>query len=424
MPYDESTSRDPETRPPSGQDAPPRDDVRPRERDPDQQDKPRRADDRDPGDGGAERNGQDRDDKSGEGKGGGGKDAGKQTKRRSPVVWIILALVLIAAIIGGVIYWLSTRNLETTDDAYTDGRAIMVAPKVSGYVLDLAVNDNQFVHAGDLLVQIDPRDYITARDRSRANLEIAQAQERSAKLASEVAQKNFPARLAQAQAQLDTAKAQLFQAQTDYNRQHRVARSATTQQAVDQSTAALQQAQAQVQSAQASVQQAEPVKQNVGQTLQQVSQIQGQVDQARAQLAQDELNLSYTRVVAPQDGWVTRRNVEKGNYLSAGTQIMALVSPQVWVTANFKETQLNRMRAGQPVDINVDAYPGLKLKGHVDSVQLGSGSRFSAFPAENATGNFVKIVQRVPVKVDIDSGLDPNLPLPLGVSVEPTVNVK
>ncbi len=136
-----------------------------------------------------------------------------------------------------------------------------------------------------------------------------------------------------------------------------------------------------------------PVQQNIEQSNQQVSQQQGQVDQAQAQLDQAELNLSYTHVTAPQEGWITRRNVERGNYATSGTSIMSVVSPEVWVTANFKETQLNRMRPGQAVDLAVDAYPGLKLKGHVDSVQLGSGARFSAFPAENATGNFVKIVQ-------------------------------
>ncbi len=438
MPYDEATLREPDAEPGASPQASPRNEartgaeVRPRERDPDERDRdrdrdrdkdrdkerdqPQRRQDasRDRGDAGDGKS--DKDDSK--------KGDGKQQKRRSPLVWIILAIVLIAAVIGGVLWWLSVRNLQTTDDAYTDGRAVMISPKVAGYVADLAINDNQFVRAGDLLVQINPRDYITARDQARANLEIAEAQAKASQYAAEVARKNFPARLAQAQAQLANARAQLFQAQTDYNRQHKVARSATTQQAVDQSTAALQQAQAQVQSAEAAVQQAEPVQQSIGQADQQVSQIKGQVDQARAQLAQAELNLSYTRVIAPQDGWVTRRNVEKGNYVNTGTSIMSLVSPQVWVTANFKETQLNRMRRGQEVDINVDAYPGLKLKGHVDSVQLGSGSRFSAFPAENATGNFVKIVQRVPVKIDIDSGLDPTLPLPLGISVEPTVKLK
>ena len=129
-------------------------------------------------------------------------------------------------------------------------------------------------------------------------------------------------------------------------------------------------------------------------------------------------------MTAPSDGWVTKRAVERGSYVQQGQQIMSLVEPDVWVTANFKETQLNRMRPGQPVSIAVDAYPGLKLRGHVDSLQLGSGAKFTAFPPENATGNFVKIVQRVPVKIVIDSGLDPAIPLPLGISVEPTVSVK
>jgi membrane fusion protein (multidrug efflux system) len=155
-----------------------------------------------------------------------------------------------------------------------------------------------------------------------------------------------------------------------------------------------------------------------------VKQLEGQVAQARAQLEQAQINLGYTTVTAPQDGWVTKRNVDRGNYVAAGAEIMSLVSPQVWVTANFKETQLDRMRPGQAVDIAVDAYPGLKLRGHVDSIQLGSGSKFTAFPPENATGNFVKIVQRVPVKIDIDSGLDPKVTLPLGISVEPSVELK
>ena len=137
-------------------------------------------------------------------------------------------------------------------------------------------------------------------------------------------------------------------------------------------------------------------------------QLEAQVALAQAQLAQAELNLEWTKVRAPQDGWVTKRNVDKGNYVQVGQSVMALVTPDVWVTANFKEDQLDRMRPGDRVDIDVDAFPDLHLEGHVDSIQLGSGSRFSAFPAENATGNFVKIVQRVPVKIVIDSGLDPN----------------
>ncbi len=407
MPYDEATPPERDTAPSVAE----RPDIRPPP--PAPEEAPSRRDDTalssDAGDESARKAGGDEKDKE---------------KRRSPLVWIILLIVLVAAAIGGVIWWESVKNLESTDDAYTDGHAIAVAPKTSGTVIELAVRDNEFVHKGQLLLRIDPRDLITVRNQAQGRLDVALAQQRAAELAAEIARKNFPARLAQAQAQLATAHAQLFNAQTEYNRQHRVARSATTQQAIDQSVAQLQQAQAQVQVAEAQVQQAEPVQPNIQEAEQQVSQLQGQVEEARAQLAQAKLNLSYAEVRAPQDGWVTKRNVEAGNYVTTGTTLMMLVAPQVWVTANFKETQLDRMRPGQKVDIHVDAYPGLKLKGHVDSVQLGSGSKFSAFPAENATGNYVKIVQRVPVKIDIDSGLDPKLPLPLGISVEPTVHLK
>jgi membrane fusion protein, multidrug efflux system len=176
--------------------------------------------------------------------------------------------------------------------------------------------------------------------------------------------------------------------------------------------------------AEAQVLQASPVPQRISETEKQVGQLQGQVEQAQARLEQAQLNLSWTQVTAPQDGWITKRNVEVGNYVAPGQQIFALVAPEVWITANFKESQLADMRKGQPVKIKIDAYPKLDLRGHVDSIQLGSGSKFTAFPPENATGNFVKVVQRVPVKIVIDSGLDPDIPLPLGISAEPTVTVR
>ena len=171
------------------------------------------------------------------------------------------------------------------------------------------------------------------------------------------------------------------------------------------------------------MQQADLVPQFIAEAEAQVKQLEAQVALARAQLEQASLNLSWTKVAAPQDGWITRRNVEQGNYVQAGQSIFSIVTPDVWVTANFKESQLDRMRPGQRVDISVDAYPHLKLRGHIDSMQLGSGSRFTAFPPENATGNFVKIVQRVPIKIIIDDGLDPDQPLPLGLSVVPTVRL-
>jgi membrane fusion protein (multidrug efflux system) len=345
-------------------------------------------------------------------------------QRARPFVRIGLGLLVLIAVIGGVWYWWSTRNEVGTDDAYTDGFAIGMAPHVNGYIASLDVTDNQFVHRGDPLIHIDPRDYIAARNQAQGALEIAQGQYAGAVYGAAVARKNFPARLAAAQANYASAQANLFKAQTDYQRQIKLPHAATTQQEVDAATANLRAAEAQVAQTQADVHQAEPVEQNIGQSDSLVKQLDGQVKQATAQLAQAELNLGWTVVTAPSDGWVTKRAVEGGSYVQQGQQIMSLVEPDVWITANFKETQLNHMRPGQPVTINVDAYPGLKLRGHVDSVQLGSGAKFTAFPPENATGNFVKIVQRVPVKIVIDSGLDPAIPLPLGISVEPTVTVK
>jgi membrane fusion protein, multidrug efflux system len=176
--------------------------------------------------------------------------------------------------------------------------------------------------------------------------------------------------------------------------------------------------------ADAQVAQNSPVPERIGETDAAVGQLKGQVEQAQARLDQANLNLSWTVVTAPQDGWITKRNVEKGTYVAPGQQIFSIVAAEIWITANFKESQLAHMRPGQHVTIRVDAYPSLRLEGHIDSIQLGSGSKFTAFPPENATGNFIKIVQRVPVKIVIDKGLDPKIPLPLGISVEPRVTVR
>ncbi|MDR3486674.1 MAG: HlyD family secretion protein [Bradyrhizobium sp.] len=353
-----------------------------------------------------------------------GKSDETKRKERRPLVVTIGIAVILLLLIGGLYYWWSTRNLESTDDAYTDGRAVTIAPQVSGVVLSLDVTDNQFVKKDQLLIHIDPRQYITDRDQAAAALATAKAQYAGQQFGAEIARKNFPAQLEQAQAQLANANANLAKTQADYDRQRSLSKLATSQQDIDAATSALKQAQAQVMLADAQVTQNSPVPQRIGETDQQVDQLKGQVEQAQAKLDQANLNLSWTFVKAPQDGWITKRNVEVGNYVVPGQQIFAIVAPEVWITANFKESQLADMRKGQPVKIKIDAYPKLDLRGHVDSIQLGSGSKFTAFPPENATGNFVKVVQRVPVKIIIDSGLDPNIPLPLGISAEPTVTVR
>lgn len=346
----------------------------------------------------------------------------EKPKTRWPL--IILAIVVVAAIIGGIGYWLLTRNEETTDDAYTDGNAIAYAAKVSGYVTQLNIDDNTHVHAGDLLLKIDPRDYTTARDQARANLSLARAQLSSAQVDLAIARVRVPATLEQAQAQLQQARANQAQAERDYRRQHAVDPRATTQTNIDQATAQMETTRAAVASAQAQVHVADLVQQNIQAAEDTVHEREAAVAQAEANLAQSEVNLSYTSLIAPADGYITRRNVDLGTFIQAGQQVFYIVTPQVWVTANFKETQLARMQPGQHVSMEVDAYPNLRLQGHVDSIQEGSGARFSAFPAENATGNFVKIVRRVPVKIVIDSGLDHRHGLPLGISVEPTVTLR
>ena len=356
------------------------------------------------------------------GKNDNGKDNGKGKTSRLPL--IIGGILLVIAILGGAWYWWTTRNLASTDDAYTEGRAITIAPQVSGYVTELRVRDNQFVHAGDVILRIDPRDYIARRDQAAANLELAETQLHSAEIDLEIARTRFPAEQKSAEAQLSSARASQTQAQSDYRRQRSVDPRATTQTNIDTATATLQSATAQVNQAQAQLQIANLAPQNIDQAEATVRQRRAQIDEARANLAQAEVTLSYTEIRAPQDGRVTRRNVEQGGFLQQGQSVMSLVTPEVWVVANFKENQLDGMRPGQRVAIEVDAFPGLELHGHVDSIQMGSGARFSTFPAENATGNFVKIVRRVPVKIIIDSGLPADMPMPLGLSVIPTVTLE
>jgi len=331
-----------------------------------------------------------------------GKDSGKP---RSKKPLIIVAVVVVVLAIVGFFFWFARRNEVTTDDAYTDGNVINMVPKVSGYVVQLDINDNVHVK------------------KAEASLALAKAQLQSSEEALRIARVQYPAQLISAQAQQQAAAAALDQAQRQYARQHEVDKRATTQESIDASTSQQLSSAANLNSAKAQVQVASLVPEQIRQAASAVAEREAQVKQAEAQLAQANLNLSYTEIRAPSDGFVTQRSVQLGDYLTAGATMFLIVTPDVWVTANFKEAQLGRMRPGDRVDIEIDAYSGYKLSGYVQSIQYGSGSRFSAFPAENATGNFVKIVQRVPVKIVIDRGLDPNRPLPLGLSVSPVVHL-
>jgi membrane fusion protein, multidrug efflux system len=354
-----------------------------------------------------------------------GKDADQdRVKPRSKKPLIVVGVVVLVGAVIAIIFWLARRNEVRTDDAYTDGNAVMMAPKVSGYVVALNIDDNQHVRRGDLLLRIDPQDYLTARQQAAAALELARAQLKSAEEQLRIARVQYPAQLISARAQAQAAAASLDQAQRQYVRQHEVDRRATTQENIDTSTSQQRTAQANLRGAKAQVAVAELVPEQIRQAVSAVEERNAQIAQAEAQLAQADLDLGYTEVRAPSDGFITLRSVHRGDYVPVGATMFFIVTPQVWVTANFKESDLGRMRPGDPVDIKIDAYSGYALSGHVQSIQYGSGSRFSAFPAENATGNFVKIVQRVPVKIVIDRGLDPNRPLPLGLSVSPVVHLR
>ena len=354
-----------------------------------------------------------------------GEDHGRSEhdqKRRSKKPLIIVAVAVLVLGVAAFFIWFAHRNQVSTDDAYTDGNVVTMMPKVSGYVTALLVNDNQRVRQGELLLRIDPRDYLAARAQARAQLAAAHAQLASAEQALQIARVQFPAQFASARAQEQAAAATLAQARSQYARQHEVDRRATTQESIDASTSQQLSSEANLEGARAQVAIAALVPQQVQQATITVVEREAQVRQAEAQLEQSDLNVGYTEVRAPSDGFITMRSVRQGDFLAAGTTMFLIVTPEVWVTANFKESQIGRMRPGNAVDIEVDAYSGYKLHGHVQSIQYGSGSRFSAFPAENATGNFVKIVQRVPVKIIIDRGLDPARPLPLGLSVTPVVH--
>lgn len=348
----------------------------------------------------------------------------KPRKRPGKKPLIILGIVVVVMVVVALVWWLLTRNQETTDDAFTDGDAVTIAPKVAGYVTDLRVRDNQRVKKGDLLVVIDPRDATAQRDQAQAQLGLATAQLHQAQAQLALSKVQYPAQRDEARAQVLKAKADLANAEAAYKRQRGVDPRATTQQNIDTANAQLRSAQAQLASAQAQLEVAEQVQLQIRQQETNVEAREQQVAQAKAQLETANLNLSWTNVRAPFDGYVTKRNVQTGTLVQAGSALFSLVSQEVWVTANFKESQLERMRPGNKVTVTVDAWPDMELEGHVDSIQQGSGSKFAAFPSENATGNFVKIVQRVPVKIVIDKGLDPNKPLPLGLSVEPKVTLE
>jgi membrane fusion protein, multidrug efflux system len=338
----------------------------------------------------------------------------RKLSRRTALIGLA-ALVVVAAVI--LFYLKFIAPYESTDDAFVDGYATLVSARVPGQVWQLLVRDNQNVRQGEVIVQLDPRDYAASLAQARAALASARSQEAQARAQLEVSE----AQVAEAGATENAAEADALRANNDLRRYRSVARPAVSRTLLDQILTTQRSRAAQLQSARSQLAAA-----RAGVTLSQAS-IQTaaatvRVDEARVRQA--VLNLSYTTVIAPVDGRVTARTVAPGNYVQPGQGMLALVPKYVWVTANFKETQLDHMRPGQPVEMTIDAYPGYTFKGHVNSLQAGTGAAFSLLPPENAVGNYVKVVQRVPVKIVFDGPLPKELDIAPGMSVVPRVKVR
>lgn len=326
-------------------------------------------------------------------------------------------VTLILLVLATIYYFRFIAPYESTDDAFIDGYVTLISPRVSGPVVKLLITDNQEVKAGDELVEIDPSDYEANESLARANLAAAQSQLGSAQAQVDVSQ----SRVVQAQASVVSAEAQAQQADADLKRFQSVESRAVSRTDFDQAQARARSADAALQSADSQVKAAVA---DVALSQANVESAKAAIQQAEARLQLAQLNLSYTKIVAPFDGRITARSVQLGNYLQPGQAMFALVPRYVWVTANFKETQLTYMRPGQPVQVHIDAYPAHNFRAKVDSLQAGTGARFSLLPPENAVGNFVKIVQRLPVKIVFDEELPTNLDISPGLSVEPRVRVK
>jgi membrane fusion protein (multidrug efflux system) len=336
--------------------------------------------------------------------------------RRHPILTPVGLIALLLAAAAAYLYWDHTSHFESTDDAFIAARQFAIAPKVAGYITAVPVTDNQHVNRGDVIAQINQRDFRTALAQAQAQVAGAEAGIRNVdtQIATQDAQiSSAQAQVAQAQANSELARVTWGRDQPLVKQGWATAQQGTTdvqnlkaqQSAVDSAQAALKVAQRQIDTLRA----------------QRTSQ-EASVAQAQAQLDQAKLNLSYTTVTADQPGRVVNLSGAVGQYAQAGTNLTMFVPDEIWVVANYKETQLDRMRPGQPVDLEIDAYPERHFRGHLDSVQPGSGPAFSLLPPENATGNYVKIVQRVPVKLILDNP-PTDVSLGPGMSVVPTARV-
>jgi membrane fusion protein (multidrug efflux system) len=357
---------------------------------------------------------------------------GKSSFWRRPSVMVIGTLILGGLLYYGLSYFAEGLVHESTDDAFLDGDVVSVAPKVGGQIKRVCAENNQKVKAGDLLVEIDPRDLAVLLDLKKAGLAAAQANVELLKANVELRQAQIDTAKATAKvsaAQVAAVQATADRAAADLKRARELIQDHTiSPQEFDSAQAAGAAAQADLKAA---LEKAASDQSKVAEATAQLETArkslesgEAQSGQAQADLKAAELNVSYTRITAPEDGYVTKKAIQSGDYTQVGQRLLALVPERLYVTANFKETQLREIRPGQPVSITIDSVTGRTFRGHVESIMAGSGAAFSLLPPENAVGNYVKVVQRVPVKILFDEPLNPGHVVGPGMSVEPSVRVK
>ncbi len=354
------------------------------------------------------------------------------TKFNSPKFLWPAALVLVVLLYFGIAYLVDVFTHEATDDAFIAGHVVSIAPRISGQVAAVHVLDNQMVRSNDLLVEIDSTDYAMTVAQKTAAAEAQQASCQTMLAGWQLMQAKVTtaeADVRKAQADADSADSTAKKTQADLERAQDLLKQKTvSQQEFDSTQAANTKAQADLKSANENVIEANSRVVEANRTLDaawaQVATVQAQLREAQTNIAAAQINLAYTKICAPADGRVTRKAVEAGDYVQTGQQLMSLVPPEVWVVANFKESQLKSMKPGQPVIVAIDALGGKEFRAHVDSVQAGSGAQFSLLPPENATGNFVKVIQRVPVKIIFDDALPADHVIGPGLTVTPSVQVR
>ncbi len=395
-----------------------------------------------------------------------GRPPARRAKTRMRVLFAALAVVILVI---AVLLYRHFAAWESTDDAQIDGYIYPVSSRVSGYVTRVVVDDNQYVEAGTVLAQLDPKDYDVAVANAKATLANDQASAVASQINVPLTSVNTSSQLSSAQADIDNGTAGLLAAERGFDAAQASLRQAEANdlkaqddvnrykplavkdeipqqqytQAVDSQKAtaaaveaarasaagaeqAVTQARARLAQSQAQLQYAETKPQQVSVQRSRAQAAEAEAEKSAADLQQAQLNLQYTTIVAPVSGIVGQRSVQPGQNVSTGQQLMTIIpldSQNIWVTANFKETQLKYMRAGQPVEISVDTY-GRTYNGHVLNIAGATGARYSLLPPENATGNYVKVVQRIPVKIVFEKGQDPQHLLRPGMSVEPSVRVR